>query len=545
MEEHHVSGEEPDDEPVAGDPEDSVPRLPAVGSVGPALMAGRSWLPDDALTGFASRFQADNHLAGSPALQSVADMVTRARRESGLGVSNLIGSEYLSQLPGATTGVNLTDLWAKNTGMPWHGLHAGPGPVQMAGEAVARAREALDIGRPGSLTHDVFGTGAGGALGQLHAGPSPIAEAAARAREAWQELQAGPKLTDLVPPAPIWEKFNVGPSPLAQMTAEVAARARETLGIGPGSLTHDMFGKSGVGSMFEGLQSRVSDLASSFMPPANSVLSGLSEVMSGFADKMLGGPDWGPGRFFSNEHLTGVTSWMGAAGHQSWMDGVWRAPEESIAKVLQSFSTLADHGLTWGWQALMAALRARRAVLRGDVEAIVRFLRQWLGFKRTPPTLVDAASSVLLEEAAWLPTGLEADEKLCPRIRKLTIDEHRNFRFIGDTQLVGRRVDALDRPVSIADEPSANVTLVDVTPTPPPPPNMDDIGDARLLWIIDKLDERERRILRMKGEEKRTWADAAVSCGLAPADGENLRRKVKRLGKVADIEVSAAAAAGW
>ncbi|MBE1548971.1 hypothetical protein GGC64_002995 [Mycobacterium sp. OAS707] len=503
-------------------------------------------MPDDALTGFANHFQADNRLAGSPALHSVMDMVTRAGRESGLGVSNLIGSEYLSQLPGATTGVNLTNLWAKNAGMPWHELHGGPSPVQMAAEAVARAREALDIGRPGSLTHDLFGTGAGGVLGELHSGPSPIAEAAARAREAWQELQAGPKLTDLVPPTPIWEKFNTGPSPMAQMTAEVAARARETLGNGPGSLTHDMFGKSSVGSMLEGLQSQVPDLASSFVPSANSVLSGLSEVMSGFADKMLGDPQWGPGRFFSTEYLTGVTSWMGAAGHQSWMDGVWRSPEESIAKVLQSFSALADHGLAWGWQALMAALRARRAVLRGDVEAIVLFLRQWLGFKRTPPTLVDAASSVLLEEAAWLPIGLEADEKLCPRIRKLTIDEHRNFRFIGDTQLIGRRVDALDRTVSITDEPDATLTLVDVVPASPPLPNMDDISDPRLLWIIDRLDERERRILRMKAEEKRTWADAAVSCGLAPADGENLRRKLKRLGKAADVDAPvSAAAAVW
>ncbi|MBE1548970.1 hypothetical protein GGC64_002994 [Mycobacterium sp. OAS707] len=39
MEVDHTSGEEPDGEP-AGDPEDSVPRLPAVGSAaGQAMMA--------------------------------------------------------------------------------------------------------------------------------------------------------------------------------------------------------------------------------------------------------------------------------------------------------------------------------------------------------------------------------------------------------------------------------------------------------------------------------------------------------------------------
>jgi hypothetical protein len=123
----------------------------------------------------------------------------------------------------------------------------------------------------------------------------------------------------------------------------------------------------------------------------------------------------------------------------------------------------------------------------------------------------------------------------------LTIDEHRNFRFIGDTQLVGRRVDALDRPVIIADEPGASVSLVEVVPAPPPPASVDDISDPRLAWIIDKLDERERMILRMKAQEERTWADAAVSCGLAPAAGQSLRRKLKRLSKAADVEAPAMA----
>lgn len=36
----------------------------------------------------------------------------------------------------------------------------------------------------------------------------------------------------------------------------------------------------------------------------------------------------------------------------------------------------------------------------------------------------------------------------------------------------------------------------------------------------------------------RTWPDAAVSCGATVKDGQNLRRKVKRLGKAADAAVA-------
>jgi hypothetical protein len=80
--EGHISGEESDDGEPVGDTEESVPRLPAVGSVASqAMMAGRSWLPDDLVPGFANRFQPDNHPAGSPALQPVMDMVARTGRE--------------------------------------------------------------------------------------------------------------------------------------------------------------------------------------------------------------------------------------------------------------------------------------------------------------------------------------------------------------------------------------------------------------------------------------------------------------------------------
>jgi hypothetical protein len=145
---------------------------------------------------------------------------------------------------------------------------------------------------------------------------------------------------------------------------------------------------------------------------------------------------------------------------------------------------------------------------------------------------------VLLEEAAWLPAGLGGDDKVCPLIKKLTVREHRNFRLLGDTQLCGRAMDSLDREVMISRDEAVRVPLVEVVPAPPPPPSEDDISDPRLVSIIDRLTERERKILRMKAKEGRTWPDAAVSCGATLKEGENLRRKVKRLSKTIEGTMS-------
>jgi hypothetical protein len=538
MEEDRAGGDEAECEP-----KDSVPRresvvpprpLPAVSSVADQLI-GKSWVAGPEL-------KVDNFLADSPAVRSVMDAMTPSASEAALSMSRLIGGEHLSQVR-VDTGFKLTDLWANQAGRVWDELHAGP-----------------------KLT-DLWANQAG---------------------RVWDELHAGPKLTDLWAKAagPVWPELHAGQGLGAELAAEAAARAKEAmadLGIGvPGVRADFLFAKA-VSPVWEGLRPPVSDLAKSFLPagPQPSVLSGFT---SGIAEKMLAGRDLGsfagldlgsPSRFLADHlsnvvgpafsggqwpwskwsgatafegvtaamhrHVQGLSSWMETT-HRAAMDGLWRAPEESIAKMLQSFSALADHGVAWGWRALGAALRAQRAVLRGDLEAIVRFMREWLGFKRTPHTLVDAAAAVLLEEAAWLPAGLAGDDKLCPLIKKLTVREHRNFRPLGDTELRGRSVDSLDREVMISRDEAVRVPLVEVVPAPPPPPSEDDISDPRLVWILDRLTERERQIVRMKAKEGRTWPDAAVSCGATLKDGENLRRKVKRLSKAADAAATVVSA---
>lgn len=483
MEEDHTSGDEAECEPKDSGPGrafDVPPLWPAVSSVADQLI-GKSWASGPEIN-------IGDYLAGSPAIGSVLDAVTSSPSEAGLAMSKLVGSGFLAQVaPDAA--LKLTDLGANQADRVWDELRAGPGlDVGLAGEAAPRAKRLItDVGM--GLAGLRADSPLGGAV-------TPVWESAA------SFLPSGPQ-----------------PSVLSGFTSGIA----EKIGANLGS--------------FAGL-----DLGSSRF-----LADHLSNVAPVLPSVQWPWPKWSDASVLEgvttamHRHVQGLAGWMETT-HRAAMDGLWRAPQESIAKVLQSFSTLADQGMAWGWRALRAALRARRAVLRGDLEAIARFLREWLGFKNTPPTLVDAASAVLLEEAAWLPADVDVDEDVCPRIRKLTIREHRNFRLIGDTELCGRSVDSLDREVMISRSEAVSVPLVEVVPAPPPPAGVDDISDPRLVSIIDRLTERERTILQVRAET-RNWPDTAVMSGATRAEVENLRRKVKRLSKAAGVTAPAPARA--
>lgn len=171
-------------------------------------------------------------------------------------------------------------------------------------------------------------------------------------------------------------------------------------------------------------------------------------------------------------------------------------------------------------------MSAKKAVLRGDVDAVSWFLRHWLNFRRVPATLVDAASTVLLDESAWMPAeDAPAVYDPRPRLRALTIAAHRNHRLIGDTQLCGRRVWSLDESVPIG---SGDVSVPRVELVASPPPSCVEISDPRLIRLFGALSERERMILWAWLNEG-SWAAAAESCGATRAEANNVRRRVKRL----------------
>lgn len=227
------------------------------------------------------------------------------------------------------------------------------------------------------------------------------------------------------------------------------------------------------------------------------------------------------GRWASS--MTGPTAWM--------------------TEAMRGWSTLADSGHWAARLALRMALAAKRAVLRGDINAVKRFLCEWLGFTAefVTPDLVGSASLVLLDEPAWLPDELLAlDYDPRPTLRKLTLAEHRNCtRMITDPRRRANHqpVISLNKPItktgSDSGSPTSLLELVAAKPQPELVAAHDDISDPRVLRVLAKLTDRERRIAEEQGHKGTTWAEAAVSCGGTPDEGEKARRKVKRLSKTA------------
>lgn len=301
-------------------------------------------------------------------------------------------------------------------------------------------------------------------------------------------------------------------------------------------------------------------------------LSGVQAAMNALASPgvkgLLGRDDlaqfgmgWANGEL--GRHLHGLTGLMGAGGamadHLSIFDkvmgdsqramheamGRWTSsltgPAAWMTEAMRGWSTLADGGHWAARLALRMALAAKRAVLRGDIDVVKRFLCDWLGFtaELVTPDLVGSASLVLLDEPAWLPDELLAlDYDPRPTLRKLTLAEHRNCtRMITDPRRRANHqpVISLNKPIAKADSGSSTslLELVAAKPQPELVAANDDISDPRVLRVLAKLTDRERRIAEEQGHVGTTWAEAAVACGGTSDEGEKVRRKVKRLSKSA------------
>lgn len=218
-------------------------------------------------------------------------------------------------------------------------------------------------------------------------------------------------------------------------------------------------------------------------------------------------------------------------------------PASWMTEAMRGWSTLADGGHWAARLALRMALRAKRAVLRGDIDAVKRFLCDWLGFtvEFVTPDLVGSASLVLLDEPAWLPDELLAlDYDPRPTLRKLTLAEHRSCtRMITDPRRRANHqpVLSLNKPITAADSDSSSTTslleLVAAKPQPELVAANDDISNPRVLSVLAKLTDRERKIVEEQGHVGTTWAQAAEAHGATAAEGTRVRRKAKRLSKIA------------
>jgi hypothetical protein len=239
--------------------------------------------------------------------------------------------------------------------------------------------------------------------------------------------------------------------------------------------------------------------------------------------------------------------WTSSMGPGAWITEAMRGPAESIAATMRGWSALADGGLWAARLALRMALAAKRAVMRSDIDAVKRFLCDWLDFtiEFVTPDLVNSVSLVLLNERAWLPDDVLAlDYDPCPKLRKLTLAEHRSYtRLIIDQRRRANHqsVISLDKSIAAADSDSP-ATLLDLVAAKPQPAlaGDDDISDPRVLRVLAKLTDHERKIAEERGHVGTAWEEAAVACGGTAKEGENLRRKVKRLSKSPGAPAAAA-----
>lgn len=202
-----------------------------------------------------------------------------------------------------------------------------------------------------------------------------------------------------------------------------------------------------------------------------------------------------------------------------------------IAETLRGFSRMWESaglqgiGRTLARVPMLAALAARRAALHGDWEALKAFVWHWLDRRPTWPAL-QAAAEALLDDG-WLPeSDLLGPGEVIPHLRSaITSEATRRHKLLGDTQLLGRRLDSLDRQVPLPGGGTAAVVDLHV----PPGGLQDDSGDdPRLARALPRFAPDEVRVLQAWAPGM-TWSEAAQAAGLPTEFGETVRRKRKRV----------------
>ncbi|MGE5286973.1 MAG: hypothetical protein ACM3ML_07180 [Micromonosporaceae bacterium] len=179
-----------------------------------------------------------------------------------------------------------------------------------------------------------------------------------------------------------------------------------------------------------------------------------------------------------------------------------------------------------------AALRARDAVLRGDQEAVAKFIEDWLKMHVTE-LRIEAVSAALLEPG-WDAGTSDDPFELLNDLRARGKRMARAVKPIWETRLNHHRVLLLGQPINTrAGTPYTIADLVRDTRTAEDIALADAWDDEqRIQRILDPLRPDELAITTIySGDSGLTWADAARRAGAADpaAMGERVRRKLKRL----------------
>ncbi len=252
-------------------------------------------------------------------------------------------------------------------------------------------------------------------------------------------------------------------------------------------------------------------------------VSAMSKAVQGIGASVLG--DFAKGLDVNRFFLPAMPSVQLLAG------SVVRPAFEEVHRTLNVWSrtfSFDSFGRSLARIPLVAALRARGAALRGDLAAVREFIVHWLERKPTPPML-EATVDALLEDD-WIPydddvVTVEVIEHLQRQAGRYT----RRHKMIGETQIVGRSVDSLDRLVPVG-RSGDRLPLVAVTadPSTVQVDGASPESERRALRALDQFKPDEQQVL-LAWEPGMTWQEAADAAGLAPEIAERVRRKRKRV----------------
>ncbi len=168
---------------------------------------------------------------------------------------------------------------------------------------------------------------------------------------------------------------------------------------------------------------------------------------------------------------------------------------------------------------------------------MARFAETWLGIRPTDANIAATGNALLQAPLDGLhPDG---DHAAVHQRRTDVRDQRRAWRLIGRTQLCGRLVDSLDRPL-----PRGNVdgplTVADTFAGGVRPDLVDGWNDTRLPRILARLRADELKVTMAKAYQGLTWTAAAETCGMTAEFGERVRCKLKRLGAELTARIEAA-----
>ncbi|WP_438297700.1 hypothetical protein [Streptomyces sp. HUAS TT7] len=209
--------------------------------------------------------------------------------------------------------------------------------------------------------------------------------------------------------------------------------------------------------------------------------------------------------------------------------GLLRAYAEGLGGALLDLAEAAHRCPVWPVRAALgAALAARNAAIEGDVEAVDRFSRNWLGLAHPERWRTAVEAALLGDWVAVLGRGTATDPHIQALLRRHADAEHQALQPLWERKVRGKRTVLISQPLT------ATLTVQDLLAergTPESEVLRAELGDSRLTTVLRGLTPEEAAVAYHWAAHGDSWARAALATGRPSAYGERVRRKLKRLGE--------------